>query len=264
MIRTLFLISAGAAVVAVGSVAGAMALGSADIARNGGVWTFTESEGPGGIRFSRRTEVATSTDLGAQVTRTQAFTGGERLILDASFNVTYVQGDAATVRLEGPQAVIDRVRIDGARIGLDEDGPDSVTIAFGRNGITGWSDVDGVTVVVTAPSVTDFEINGSGDLDIQGYDQPALTLRIAGSGDARATGRTERLDVDIAGSGEAELEALEAGDATFDIAGSGEIDARPTGRVEAAVSGSGDIRLRRQPASLNSNIAGSGEVRVDG
>lgn len=264
MIRTLFLISAGAAVVAVGSVAGALALGSADIARNGGVWTFTETEGPGGIHFSRRTDVSTSVNPGPQVTRTEAFTGGERLILDAGFDVTYVQGPAATVRLEGPQAAIDRVRIDGPRIGFDDEDPDTVTVRFGPNGITGWSDLDGVRVVVTAPSVREFEINGSGDLDIQGYDQPALTLRIAGSGDARATGRTGRLDVDIAGSGEAELEALEAGDATFDIAGSGEIDARPTGRVEAAVSGSGDIRLRRQPASLNSSIAGSGEVRVDG
>ncbi|HEV7353248.1 MAG TPA: DUF2807 domain-containing protein [Brevundimonas sp.] len=264
MIRTLFLISAGAAVVAAGSLAGAAALGGADIARNGNVWTFTEAGGPGGVTISRRTEVSTTVDPGPQVTRTEAFTGGDRLILDAALDVTYVQGAAATVRLEGPQAAIDRVRIDGARIGFDDEEPGSVTVRFGPGGITGWSDLDGVRVVVTAPSVRNFEINGSGDLDVQGYDQPEFRLRIAGSGDARATGRTDRLDVDIAGSGEADLEALEAGDATFDIAGSGEIDARPTGRVEAAVSGSGDIRLRRQPASLNSNIAGSGEVRVDG
>jgi hypothetical protein len=262
MIRTLFLISAGAAVVAVGSIAGAMALGSADIARNGAVWTFTETRDGSGIL---RRENGTRVTAGPQVTRTEAFTGGERLILDSDFDVTFVQGPAATVRLEGPQAAVDRVRIDGARIYFGAEDPETVTLFFGPDGITGWSRfIDRLRVVVTAPSVRDFEINGSGDLDIQGYDQPALTLRIAGSGDARATGRTERLDVDIAGSGEADLRALEAGDARFDIAGSGEIDARPTGRVEAEVSGSGDIRLRRQPASLNSNIAGSGEVRVDG
>lgn len=264
MIRTLFLISAGAAVVAAGSVAGALALGGADIARNGNVWTFTEADGPGGVSISRRTEVSTTVDLGPQVTRTQAFAGGDRLILDAAFDVTYVQGPANTIRLEGPQAAIDRIRIDGARIGFDDEDPETVTVRFGPGGITGWSDLDGVRVVVTAPSVRNFEINGSGDLDVQGYDQPEFRLRIAGSGDARATGRTERLEVDIAGSGEADLDGLEARDADFDIAGSGEIDARPTGRVEAAVSGSGDIRLRRQPASLNSNVAGSGEVRVDG
>jgi hypothetical protein len=260
MIRTLFLISAGAAVVAAASLAGAAALGGADISRNGGVWTFTETRDGDHIRIRRGEPV----DPGPQVTRTEAFTGGERLILDASFGVTYVQGPAATVRLEGPQAAIDRVRIDGPRIGFDDEDPDSVTVRFGPHGITGWSNLDGVRVIVTAPSVNDFEINGSGDLDIQGYDQPALNLRIAGSGDARATGRTARLEVDIAGSGEADLRALEAGDADLAIDGSGEIDAAPTGQVAVAISGSGDVRLRRQPAALSSDVAGSGDVRVDG
>ena len=260
MIRTLFIIAGGATVLAVGSLAGAAALGGSDLARNGGTWTLTETASDDGFRI-RRGEAA---DPGPVVTRTEAFTGGDRLILDAPFDVTYVQGDAATVRIEGPQAVVDRIRIDDARISFDDDAPESVTLRWGPNGITGWSSLDGVKVTVTAPAVRDVEINGSADLDIQGYDQPSLDLRIAGSGEVRATGRTERLEVDIAGSGEAELEGLEARDADLSISGSGDIDAAPTGQVAAAVSGSGDIRLRRQPASLNSSVSGSGDIWIDG
>lgn len=260
MIRTLFIIAGGATVLAIGSLAGAAALGGSDIARNGGTWTFTESDTGDGINI-RRGEAA---DVGPTITRTEAFTGGDRLILDAPFDVTYVQGDAATIRIEGPQAAVEHIRIDGARIAFDDDMPDSVTLRWGPNGITGASSREGVRIVVTAPSVSDFELNGSSDLNIQGYDQTSLDIRIAGSGEVRATGRTERLEVDIAGSGEAELDALEARDADLSISGSGDIDAAPTGQVAAAVSGSGDIRLRRQPASLNSSVSGSGDVWIDG
>lgn len=260
MIRTLFIIAGGATVLALGSLAGAAALGGGDLARNGYSWTFTEERDSDRIRIARGEP---GRDRGPRVSRTESFTGGDRLILDAPIDVVFVQGETATVRLEGPQAALDRIRIDGARISVDEAQSDSVTLSWGPNGLDGWHVLDDVTITVTAPSVSAFQVSGSAELDIQAYDQPSLNLAIDGSGEVRATGRTERLEVDISGSGEAELNGLDARDADLDISGSGEIDARPTGSVAAAISGSGDIRLRRQPGQLSSSVSGSGEVRVD-
>ena len=87
-----------------------------------------------------------------------------------------------------------------------------------------------------------------------------MALSISGSADVTASGRTDALDLDIAGSGDADLRALDAKDAKVDIAGSGDADIAPTGDVQVSIAGSGDVSLATRPAKLTSEIAGSGDV----
>ena len=102
--------------------------------------------------------------------------------------------------------------------------------------------------------------NGSGDLTIRDYDQPSLALDLSGSSDVTASGRADRLSLDIAGSGDADLARLTLKDARIDIAGSGEATVAATGTVDVSIDGSGDVNLALRPAKLNSSISGSGEV----
>jgi hypothetical protein len=123
MIRTLFIIAGAALVLSLATLGGAAALGGRDLAANGWSWTFIEDEwGNGRIERSGKAE-----DLGPDVTRSVAFDGGERLELDLSADVTYVQGDANTVVITGPQPIIDRIRVEGSRLWM-EDGPERVTV----------------------------------------------------------------------------------------------------------------------------------------
>ena len=64
-----------------------------------------------------------------------------------------------------------------------------------------------------------------------------------------------------AGSGDAELDDLQALNAEVAIAGSGNADVNATNQVKIAISGSGDVSLQTQPVSETSNISGSGSVR---
>lgn len=256
MIRTLLIIAGAGLVLAVAGLGGAAAIGGHDLSRNGWSWTILDDEDTVRVTRNRDGEVAT-------VTRTLAWPGGDSLTIDLDSRVTYIQGEAAGVVLTGPQHILDRVRLEDGRLSLDG-GEQRITLGVDDDGLTAWSDVERLRIVVTAPGVSQFQLNGDQRLSIRDYDQPRLTLGVSGSGEAEASGRTDALTLVVSGSGDADLRRLDAGDATVSVSGSGEADIAATGRTRVDVSGSGDVTLHARPSNLVSNVSGSGSVRQRG
>lgn len=247
MIRTLLIITGASLVLCVAALGGAAALGGNDLARHGWSWTFPED-------IIRREETVTFKRVanGARATRTLAWDGSERLDIDVAADVTYVQGAAASVVVSGPKEQVEGLRLTAGRLTFD-DGDVNVVVF-------GWRNSDRLQITVTAPSVRAFNLSSSGDLLIRDYDQPSLFVAIDGSGEVDATGRTEAVELDISGSGEADFSGLETRDADIEISGSGEAVVGPTGAARIAISGSGDVDLTRRPATLNQSISGSGDI----
>ncbi|MES2034097.1 MAG: DUF2807 domain-containing protein [Pseudomonadota bacterium] len=243
MIRALIIIAVASFVLALGCFAGAAAFGGRELAANGWVWPGKWNEY--GIHISDDGDVSAS----PSATRDLTWTGGDTLDVDLAADVLFAQGETAKVTVEGPQRLLDRVAIENGRLFVRDDGGDYIG---GRD--------DKLRVTITAPDVRKFIVNGSGDLRIEGYDQENLTIEVNGSGDVKVAGRAVRLATTISGSGEADLEALDIRDANVKVVGSGEVELRPTGAVQVAISGSGDVRLLSKPVSLVSEIDGSGEV----
>lgn len=261
MIRTLLIIAAAGLVLATASFGGAFALGGRDMARNGWEWTLHDPDGDT-VTFERRDGTE-----GPEATRTLEWTGGQSLTVDLSADVEYLQGDTPGVTVTGPQEMIDRVRlVDGRLTWVERDGPEHERVYFGRrqNGRGIWMESDRIKIVVTAPNVNDFDLEGSSHLTLRDYDQDTLTLDISGSGEITAYGKARSMELDISGSGEADLEGLTLTDANVAIAGSGDATLTPTGRVDVSISGSGDVALLTRPAQLNQSISGSGDVDVSG
>ncbi len=257
MIRTLLIIAAAALVLAMASIGGAFALGGRDMARNGWEWTFRDRDGDT-VSFERRDGTEAP-----DITRTLDWTGGRTLTVDLSADVDYVQGATPGVNITGPAELVERVRlVDGRLTWAEGEGPHHERVIFGRRqgGRGIWVHSDEVRIVVTAPNVDSFNLEGSGQLTIRDYDQDTLEIDISGSGEVTATGRTRALEVDISGSGDAELASLAAVDANVAIAGSGDAVVGPTGRAEISISGSGDVQLTTRPATVNQTTSGSGEV----
>ncbi len=266
MIRTLFIIAGAALVLCAVTVGGALAIGGHDLQRHGWAWTFRTNDGET-VRIERvRGDEAD--DMGPTVTRTLTWTGGDALRIDSAIDVEYVQGDAATVVVTGPRALAERVRLDGGRLwlGQDEDGRvvnRSVIRYWNHNGLHIRSEPDELHVVVTAPAVERFDLNGSRSLTIANYDRPRLAIALAGSGEVTASGHTAALSLDISGSGEAELADLDARDAEVSISGSGDARIAATGTASIDIAGSGDVRLATRPAKVTTSVSGSGEVTQD-
>lgn len=257
MTRTLFIIAAAALVLCLASIGGAMALGSRDLAAHDWTWVITDDQSGPDDRVSVKRG-----DLGPDVTRNLDWNGGDRLVVDLAADVTYVQGDKPGVVITGPKSATDRVRLVDGRLTLKDrdDYAERVFIRWGPSGIHGWSESERLKITVTAPSVKDFRIAASGDLTIEGYDQPTLSLQLDGSGEVEASGRATSLDLRINGSGDAELEGLEVTDVNIDNTASGEVSVGPTGAAVVNLSGSGGVRLTRRPKSVQQNVSGSGEI----
>lgn len=258
MTRNLFIIAGASLVLSLACLGGAAALGGSDLSRHDWTWVISDDDsGPNDHVSVERG------DLGPDVTRTLEWNGGDSLAIDLSADVTYVQGAKAGVVISGPKSAVDRVRLAGGRLTLDngDDYAERLFIRWGRNGIHGWSETERLKITVTAPSVDKFRIASSGDLTIEGYDRPSLEVMLDGSGDVEANGRAGQVTLRINESGDADLAGLEVTDATVEIAGSGEVSVGPTGKAKIDISGSGDVDLTRKPASVESDISGSGDVR---
>ena len=106
----------------------------------------------------------------------------------------------------------------------------------------------------------DVRINGSGDAAIAPRDAAHVSIIGNGSGDIDAEGSTNDLKLDMHGSGNANLGRLAARNADVNIVGSGEADIAPAEKLNVGITGSGDVRLRTEPKSIDISIRGSGEV----
>lgn len=253
MIRNLIVIAVASFVLTLVCFAGVAALGGRDLMEHG--WSipasvFDDEDGDVHISVGGREEA------GPPTTRDIAWAGGDWLGVDVPAEVRYSQGPVAKITVSGPRALVDRlVVVDGALRFRDPEGVvgEGLRVHYSR---------DRLTITVVAPAVKRFVLNGSPELSITAYDQPELTVEINGSGSVTATGRTDVLTLAIAGSGDADLAALSTRDAKVSLAGSGDAELSPTGAAQVDIAGSGDVTLTTKPASLGSNIDGSGDLHL--
>ena len=252
MIRNLIIIAVASFVLTVACFAAVAAVGGRDLIENG--WSIPASvfsdEGEENVSIS----IAGRSDAGPQVTRDIPWSGGPLLQIDVPADVTYAQGAVAKVTVTGPQSLADRIIVDDGRLRFkDLDGGQGDRVRFNR---------ERLRITVVAPDVKRFVLNGSPDLTLTGYDQPDLTIEVNGSGDVNGGGKTQGLTLTIAGSGEASLAELATQDASISIAGSGSAEVSAKGAVQVSIAGSGDVTLTTKPASLSSNIEGSGDLHL--
>lgn len=256
MIKKLFVIAGITTAVSVVCLAGAFALAGKEITTKG--YSISVIEDGDHLRF-RKGDAAKPAP---QATRTIAWPGGDSLASELDADVEYVQGADASIHITGPQALIDAVRFDQGKLWMldSPDIPDPVNFTIGKDGIDAQSNREGLRIVVTAPSVTRFQVLGSGVVDVHNYDQPKLDVEVHGSGSFHGSGVTQLANVNLSGSGEADLEDLRAKDATVRLSGSGNADIHASGKVTVDLSGSGNVELKTKPESLASNISGSGSL----
>jgi hypothetical protein len=246
MIRTLAIIAAAGFVLCIGALSAALAIAG----------------GPRGLqdRFSQITkemdlhvdsgdgpEIILG-DSGPRATRKLAWDGTDTLEIDAFADVTYVQGPARSVSLEGPAALLDKITIKDGRIDFDG---------------SRWKG-GALKVVIEAPGVTRFDMGGVQDLKITGYNQDTLEISLSGAGRVTATGKARKASLDISGTGAANLAALEIEEAEVDLSGAGKVTLGPKRSAKINVSGIGEVELTRRPDQLEQNISGAGRVSQPG
>ena len=245
MIRTLAIIAAAGFILCIGSLAGALGLAGGASGLKSKVTQFAnEAE----IHIDSGDDEIIIGDSGPRATRQMTWTGTDTLEIDAFADVTYIQGPANSISLEGPAAVLDKVSVRNGKIEFD-----------GHR----WKG-GALKVTVEAPAVRRFELDGVQDLKISGYDQDTLEIDLSGAGRVTIAGKARRAVLDISGTGSANLSELELDEAEIDLSGAGKATLGPKSSAKVDVSGIGEIELTRRPARLEQNISGAGRVSQPG
>lgn len=106
----------------------------------------------------------------------------------------------------------------------------------------------------------EYEINGSGDLLARVIAENCKGT-INGSGDVLIAGKAVSFQLEIHGSGDVKAQDLVCESVTVDIAGSGDAQVNATENLVVKIAGSGDVQYKGNPKKLTQKVAGSGELR---
>ncbi len=104
-----------------------------------------------------------------------------------------------------------------------------------------------------------YECNGSADAQFK-VDANEVKMNMNGSGSVLVEGFSREYIANINGSGNVSGEGLKTGNARITINGSGDQSIWVTDRLEVRIAGSGNVRFRGSPATLNTTVGGSGQI----
>lgn len=192
--------------------------------------------------------------------------------LSMSATVYYTQATDYSLKISGQENVLNEIitQVEGNQLVIKV-----------RNGVY-LGKHDPITVYISSPNVSELEVSGSGDifsentwtandvsLDISGsgnitisaIDAKHISANISGSGAIKAvSGNAGREDLTISGSGTIDLRSVEADTVYSTTSGSGDTYVFATDLLDVTISGSGNIWYYGTPV-VNTHISGSGNVK---
>lgn len=222
--------------------------------------------------------------------RSRLFSSSNSINIVGSGNVVIVNGkmisDGDTVTASGPKKV--EVRPLPSYSGIKLDAPAelsyTVTPSPARLAVTTQENIlplltttveDGQLVIrldgcvslhepiqieASGPSLSSLRVSGSGSMNVGGLTGESLRVKVSGSGNVVASGRSQGVRVDVSGSGEVDLSNLKAGGIDVSVSGSGDVDAHASDVATVDLSGSGKVRITGNPAQRDVDRSGSGQV----
>jgi hypothetical protein len=177
--------------------------------------------------------------------------GFDAVKIEGLIDVTYTISTTPSVRLQAQQNILPLITVEVAA--------GQLILSTNRS----FSTSTPIRALISGPSPVAVQVNGSGSFVGTGLAGAALQLRTAGSGNIKASGSVDAVNVGVAGSGDVDIVGIKAKSADIQIRGSGDVHAYASQSARVAISGSGDVRIKGSPPKRNVERAGSGEVTFE-
>jgi hypothetical protein len=160
---------------------------------------------------------------------------------------TFVEGDALVVRLRKGSSFRTNKKV-------------FVEVEFAGLTATQQHGSGDLHISAVKGAKLDSSIAGSGDLQIDDAQLGSFALSIRGSGDVKIAGHADDARYKIDGSGDIAAASFVARRVEVSIAGSGDANVNATEAIDARVAGSGDVTYSGHPHDVSRSVAGSGSV----
>ena len=174
----------------------------------------------------------------AQKTKTYEVSNFNEISISVYSTVELKQG-STSLKIEGDEELIEKleVKVSGSEL-----------IIKRKNGWGNYNSNDRLKIYVQTPKVNEINMSGSVKLN------------------APNSIETDKLDIDISGSGQCDFNNLTAKEVDLDISGSGNMTvsgAQKVDRFSLSVSGSGKLHAANLPVDhFNASISGSGRAEI--
>lgn len=201
------------------------------------------------------TGFAFNTNAASKILDLKPFTG---FVLTSHYNVILKQGSKQKVKVEGPQAILDKMNTTVS---------DGVWKIYDKNkGKNSWKGNSGkVTVYITLPKLKYVAVTGSGNVKCDQFNAANVKLKVTGSGDIKmGLKASSSIKAGISGSGSIKLNGSTS-TFTGKITGSGNIKGidMKVNTASATITGSGNIYIHCKEV-ITAKITGSGNVKYKG
>jgi len=201
----------------------------------------------------------TGCDSGPPVSQTRDLGSFNRLEVsgDLSLDISLLNRPDPGVRITAGTKAIDRIKTEVVG--------DVLRVSTKSRGLTiGPDPLGDVSISLGVPALLALRVDESADVNLSGLSAKNFELRVDGSGDVKARGRVDDLEMEVDGSAETDLKDLATQNASVRTDGSGDVGLRVARSLELSVEGSGDVTYIGRP-SVSSRLEGSGNVtQVDG
>jgi hypothetical protein len=194
----------------------------------------------------------------------------ERLDIAGAGSVRLVQGERDEVFVQGDSEAQSAVAVDreGNALHLSlpggwkfwQAGKPQVEVRMRKLSRITLSGVSDLTAAGTIRSShLDVDLAGSGVARFEDLQAETLSFTISGSGEGQLAGRVAALKLSVSGRGKIAADQLQVGAARVSISGVGNADLWVTDSLSADISGAGHVHYRGQPA-VRQTISGLGSV----
>ena len=199
------------------------------------------------------------------VTQVRPLKGFERIEIFGSPTVIYEQGDAFSVKVKGPENLVNRIATE-----LDDR-----TLVIRNKGKIGMVNIsltgnDHLEVYVTSPDLTSIRLDGSGDfVSHRRIDTDNMEITLRGSGDIDICDLIcDECVTELVGSGDLSVDRLEAKTSMVSLVGSGDVELKQANvhSTNITLRGSGDITadFQKDCHEVQANLVGSGDITLKG
>jgi len=118
-----------------------------------------------------------------------------------------------------------------------------------------------LVVRVSVPDLTLLQVDGAGEIELAGLDNPALRVELTGAGQITLSGQTENLTIQLAGAGDVDATNLTASAVSVIISGAGRVDVAATQTLDVTITGVGLVSYADSPTiTITQNTSGIGEL----
>lgn len=186
-------------------------------------------------------------------------------------NVYVSQGKEFSVKIEGDDNLLPYIEVsqDGDQIrirtrpgfNLEPTGDMKVYVTapvYNNIDVSGSCDIIGQMKIIN-PEDLEMHVSGSGDIKME-VDAPSLKARVSGAGSIDLKGQTKDVELDLTGAGHAHCYELQAENTKVDISGAGSAEVFASVKLDASVSGAGNVSYKGNATDVSQHVSGAGSV----